>query len=217
MTRRYALGCCTVLIACAEAPPTAPATPTASTAPPLVASTTPVPAAPVAAISTPAQAGIDPPGVPDAIRVPESANAVLMARGKGVQIYECGPNKDQPKLFEWTLKAPEATLEDAQGKSIGKHSAGPTWESEDGSKVIGVLKAKVDAPVATAIPWVLVAAQATEGTGVLSHVAYVQRVDTEGGKPPQDGCDKNHDQAQRRINYSATYYFFTDTTVKPTR
>jgi hypothetical protein len=47
---------------------------------------------------------------------------------------------------KWTLKAPEADLFDANGRAIGRHYAGPTWELMDGSEVVGKFKARADAP-----------------------------------------------------------------------
>ncbi len=165
-------------------------------------------AAPAEGGASPATASIAAPKTPEAIAVPASSKVVLKASAKGAQIYVCGPKKDAPGKFEWSLKAPEATLSDDQGKSLGKHYAGPTWEATDGSKVVGAMKAKVDAPSATAIPWLLVEAKSNEGQGILSHIAFIQRVETEGGKAPASGCDKAHDKAETRVDYSAQYYFY---------
>ena len=35
------------------------------------------------------------------------------------------------------FRAPEATLYGKRGKTEGKHYVGPTWESKDGSTVVG--------------------------------------------------------------------------------
>ena len=67
-----------------------------------------------------------------------------MARATGFQIYVCRPDANR-QAARWTLKAPEAELFDEQGKSIGKHFGGPTWQLNDGSAVIGKMAAKVDA------------------------------------------------------------------------
>jgi len=53
-------------------------------------------------------------------------------------------------------------------KKIGKHYAGPTWESNDGSKVVGEVKARDDGPAPTAIPWLLLSAKSTSGNGAFS-------------------------------------------------
>jgi hypothetical protein len=141
------------------------------------------------------------PSVPDAIKVPDGNVAVLKAAATGSQIYVCDGSA-------WTLKAPDAELHDAAGKKIGRHYAGPTWELDDGSKVVGALKAKVDAPDATAIPWLLVAAKTASGDGALGKVTFVQRVDTSGGKAPATGCDAAHKDAEQSVPYTANYYFF---------
>jgi hypothetical protein len=150
-----------------------------------------------------------PPETPAAIQVPSPAKLVLKATGTGAQIYVCSQSKEPSHGFEWTLKAPEATLTDDVGKPIGKHYAGPTWEAQDGSKVVGAMKAKVDAPDSTAIPWLLVEAKSAEGQGMLGKVAWVQRVETVGGKAPSTGCDKAHLGAETRTDYRALYYFYT--------
>jgi hypothetical protein len=43
------------------------------------------------------------------------------------------------------------------------------------------------------------------GTGTLSQVTYVQRLDTDGGVAPGAGCDAG-DMAQ--VSYTADYYFY---------
>jgi hypothetical protein len=122
------------------------------------------------------------PVVPDSIKVPATETFSFAATAKGLQIYECRAKKDDPARFEWVFKAPEAELFDRNGKKIGKHYAGPTWESNDGSKVLGELKARADAEDRNAIPWLLLGAKKHEGEGVFSKVTSIQRVDTVGGK-----------------------------------
>jgi hypothetical protein len=126
----------------------------------------------------------------------------------GVQIYTCAESKDKKNTFEWTLKAPEAALTEDSGRALGKHYAGPTWEAPDGSKVVGALKAKVDAPDASAIPWLLLEAKSNEGQGLFANVGWVQRIATVGGKAPSSGCDQAHAGAESRVDYHANYYFY---------
>ena len=52
---------------------------------------------------------------------------------------------------------------------------------------MGEVKASHDAP--GTIPWLLLSAKKTEGTGVFSKVSSIQRIDTTGGKAPESGCD----------------------------
>ena len=72
--------------------------------------------------------------VPAALKAPADQKLSLEAHANGVQIYECKASKADPKVFEWAFKAPEAELSDAAGARIGKHYAGPTWESSDPSR-----------------------------------------------------------------------------------
>src|SRR3954462_13005027 len=129
------------------------------------------------------------PVVPDVIKVPSTDSFSLATTAKGVQIYECRAKKDDPARFEWVFKAPEADLFDGDGKKIGKHYAGPTWESNDGSKVVGELKARAEAKDTNAIPWLLLGVKKHEGEGVFSKVPGLPRIDTAGGKAPAGGCD----------------------------
>src|ERR1017187_9585046 len=84
--------------------------------------------------------------VPEKLKVPDTQKLSLEVKATGVQIYACNSSKANPARFEWVFKAPEADLLDSAGKKIGSHYAGPTWESTDGSKVVGELKAKDDGP-----------------------------------------------------------------------
>jgi hypothetical protein len=144
------------------------------------------------------------PSVPEALAVAAGQPLVLKASAKGVQIYTCSPGADG--RLAWTLKAPEADLFDGAGKKIGTHYAGPTWESTDGSKVSGVMKARADAPGGKAIPWLLLEAKSHAGDGVLARVTNVQRIDTVGGVAPEQACDAS--SGEQRVPYTATYYFY---------
>lgn len=148
------------------------------------------------------------PAVPDSLAVPATQTLLLGTRGSGVQIYDCKPSREDPYRFEWVLRAPEADLFDAAGTRVGKHYAGPTWEANDGSKVVGEVKAHDDGPDANAIPWLLMTAKPTSGAGVLARTASVQRLQTVGGKPPAGGCSEARAGAEARVPYSAMYYFY---------
>src|SRR5258705_7545694 len=148
------------------------------------------------------------PVVPDNLKVPAGQTLSLVSRATGVQIYECSAGKTDPAKFEWAFKAPEADLFDLSGRKIGKHYAGPTWESNDGSKVIGEVKARDDGPDANAIPWLLLNAKSTSGNGVFGKTQSIQRVNTVGGKAPVGGCTQAQAGKDARIAYRATYYFY---------
>ena len=186
----------------------------ACTPPSQTANTTTAPekAAPAAVASTVTASA---PAVPIAFPAPPNEQKSLEVAAKGVQIYTCGPKKDDATQFVWTLKAPEAELTDSKGYKVGKHYAAPhgaswnpAWESTDGSKVIGDKDnaQRKDAP--NAIPWLLVPAQSATGKGVFGQVKSIQRLYTEGGKAPATGCDKANVGKEVRVDYKATYYFY---------
>ena len=124
----------------------------------------------------------------------------LVARAKGVQIYECREAK-------WVFVAPEAELFDRAGNKVGTHYAGPHWEAADGSKVIGAVKQRADAPGTGNIPWLLLGTKSVGNEGSFSKVTSIQRVATIGGVAPAGACAQAGERA--RVPYSADYYFFT--------
>jgi hypothetical protein len=147
--------------------------------------------------------------VPDKLVPGANESLVMIVPAKGVQIYECRARKDQVGEYEWAFVAPEADLFDARGNRIGRHYAGPHWESTDASKILGTVKERADAPVADAIPWLLLAAKSVGPEGSFSKVTSIQRVNTVGGVPPKAGCSQATAGTPARINYTADYYFFT--------
>jgi hypothetical protein len=146
------------------------------------------------------------PDVPDAIQVPAGLEVVVYAHATGSQIYNCPAGADGK--FNWTLKGPDAELRDRKDKVIGHHSAGPTWKLTDGSEVTGKAMAHVDSLDPDSIPWLLVSVVSHTGSGALSNVTTIQRVRTHGGKPPAEGCDAAHVNAETKSSYTADYYFF---------
>jgi uncharacterized protein DUF3455 len=142
--------------------------------------------------------------VPTALSVPRGNELSFAWEAEGVQVYACAANGAS---FAWTLERPEARLSEAGGRAAGTHYAGPTWESTDGSKVVG---AKVEAatPDAAAIPWLLLRAASHAGSGRMEAVTFVQRVRTAGGNAPATGCDAGHAGATVRVPYRALYCFY---------
>ena len=147
--------------------------------------------------------------VPDRLRTGAEESLAMIVPARGVQIYECRAKKDQPADYEWAFVAPEAELFDANGTKIGKHYAGPHWESNDGSKIVGAVKANSLAPAADAIAWLLLSAKSDGPDGAFDKVTSVQRVSTAGGVAPKTGCSQATAGTAARINYTADYYFFT--------
>jgi hypothetical protein len=149
-----------------------------------------------------------PPRVPAALQAPSGQSLALHTFASGVQIYTCSPRADDATRFEWTFKAPEADLFDRSGKRVGKHYAGPTWESNDGSRAVGALVARDDGPDATAIPWLLLKSKSNAGAGVFTQTQSIQRVNTVGGKAPASGCDQAAVGKEARVPYTADYFFY---------
>src|SRR5436190_8095800 len=81
--------------------------------------------------------------LPDAIAAP-GETAVLTVHAEGAQVYDCKAGADGKTA--WTFREPIATLL-VDGKTIGRHYAGPSWEHSDGSAVAA--KAAGNAPGAT--------------------------------------------------------------------
>jgi len=138
--------------------------------------------------------------LPDAIAAP-GATVVLSVHAEGAQVYECKVGADGKPA--WAFREPIATLF-ADGKTVGRHYAGPNWEASDGSAVVG--KAVGSAPGATAndIPWLRLEVASSRGNGVLSGVTTVQRINTSGGKL-EGACDKAG--TFKSAPYSADYMF----------
>lgn len=146
--------------------------------------------------------------IPAAIATPQNQRLELIVTAVGVQIYRCDARKDAPGRFEWVFQAPEARLRDVAGKSLGRHYAGPVWEADDGSKVLGTVQARIDAPSRAAIPWLRIGAKSSGAAGMLASVTGIQQVSTVGGQPPAGGCAEPDQGRILRVDYSADYYFY---------
>jgi uncharacterized protein DUF3455 len=147
------------------------------------------------------------PVVPAALRVPTPSVLIVRGRAVGAQIYVCQASAADPSHFDWTFKAPEAQLFD-RSRPIIKHYAGPSWQANDGSVVVGEVVAKDDGPDAMAIPWLLLRAKSTSGEGLLSKTQFIQRLNTLGGKAPQGGCGPALVGSEVRVHYTADYLFY---------
>lgn len=145
--------------------------------------------------------------VPDAIKAGANESVAVSVVARGVQIYDCKAKNDDAAA-EWVFVAPEADIFDASGRMVGKHYGGPQWESVDGSRIAGTTKARLDAPQAGAIPWLLLAAKSVGREGVFSKITSVQRVNTAGGVAPDAAaCSRSSLGTVVRVPYTATYVF----------
>jgi hypothetical protein len=150
------------------------------------------------------------PPVPDSLKPATSERAAFTRHARGVQIYRC--DAAEGGAFKWTFVAPEAQLFDGASSqaAVGTHGAGPFWQSNDGSRVVGKVKARADAANAAAdIPWLLLTTTAEGPSGQMSPVKSVQRINTVGGQAPTLGCAVAGDAGkQARVPYTADYVFF---------
>ena len=144
------------------------------------------------------------PQVPPALAVPAGNKLAFYYDAIGVQIYGCDATATG---YGWVFRAPDARLYGHKGKLAGTHYAGPTWQANDGSTVVGTKVADYAADP-TAIPWLLLGAASHAGQGRMTNVSYIQRLETAGGKAPATGCDANHVGEIARVDYTATYYFY---------
>ena len=95
--------------------------------------------------------------VPEAIAAP-GETVIATIHAQGAQIYEC--KTDAAGKLVWQFREPIAALL-VDGKTVGRHYAGPNWELADGSAVVGKMSHR--------------------GTGLLSAVTTIQRLNTKGG------------------------------------
>ena len=146
--------------------------------------------------------------VPAEVTPPAGNKAVLTLVGAGDLTYECKAVADKPGTFAWTFAGPNAKLLDANKKEVGKYYGGPTWESNDGSKVTG--KQLAVAPgAAGSIPLQLVQANPSTGKGAMTDVTYIQRLKTVGGvAPATPACAAANVGAKTTVPYQADYVFF---------
>jgi hypothetical protein len=143
--------------------------------------------------------------VPTEVQVGAGNKVFEVGHAIGVQIYACNGTA-------WTFVAPRADLYNDKGKRIITHFAGPTWQANDGSKVIAraVGTASVDP---TAIPWLKLEKVSTAagpfGGDKLVKTTFIQRLNTRGGlAPAASTCTTANAGTQAEVPYTADYYFW---------
>lgn len=128
---------------------------------------------------------------------------VASIHAQGAQIYEC--KADAAGRLAWQFREPIATLM-VDGKTVGRHFAGPSWELSDGSAVTGKVSGRAPGATASDIPMLRLEVTARRGSGRLSGVTTIHRLNTRGGLV-QGPCE----QAGTFLSapYSADYLFYT--------
>lgn len=138
--------------------------------------------------------------IPDAIAAKGEA-VVLTLHAEGAQVYDC--KADATGKLTWQFREPIATLMQ-DGKTVGRHYAGPSWALDDGSRVQAKPIGRAPGATAKDIPWLKLEVSDAHGAGALSGVTAIQRINTAGGQFA-GGCDKAG--ATHAEPYSADYVF----------
>jgi hypothetical protein len=147
------------------------------------------------------------PKIPDNLKVPAGHVLLFKTQAEGLQIYA---SEEEGGKLVWKFKRPLAFLLQ-NGKKVGFHYAGPTWEAPDGSKV-HIDKSEKPANVKSANPkpavdWLRIKVRSIgDNKGKLARVTYILRLETEGGVAPALKAERAGIEVG--IPYKATYYFF---------
>lgn len=134
----------------------------------------------------------------------KDAKTVATVHAEGVQIYECKTGSDNK--ISWQFREPLATLLD-DGKTVGRHFAGPGWEFADGSSIKGKVASQAPGETQNDIALLRLDVIEHRGEGVLSKVTAVQRLDTKGGVF-SGACDQPG--ALHLEPYTARYVFLAN-------
>ena len=138
--------------------------------------------------------------VPGAIAAPGEI-LVVTVHAQGVQVYEC--KADAAGKLVWQFREPIATLL-IDGRTVGQHFAGPSWELADGSAITGKVTGSAAGATAMDIRLLKLDATAQRESGLLAGVDTIQRLNTKGGVA-QGACDAG---TFLSVAYSADYAFY---------
>lgn len=151
--------------------------------------------------------------IPVSIQVPAGSKLIRHSYAKGVQIYVCIQDAKDTSRYIWLFTEPRAMLyaDSSHHQYVGKHyferGKNPTWEYTDSSRVSGVKIQQANSPDNLAVPWLLLKAGETKGTGSLAPVAFIQRIRTKGGKAPAT-ANKSQKEHFLEVPYTAEYFFY---------
>jgi hypothetical protein len=138
--------------------------------------------------------------VPAAIAAP-GETLVMTLHAEGAQIYDCKAGAGGKPA--WQFREPIATLL-MDGKTVGRHFAGPSWELAAGGRVVGKEVAHAAGATPKDIPWLKLAATSQPETGGLTGTTTIERLNTKGGVA-QGSCDQVGTFLS--VPYSADYAF----------
>lgn len=136
----------------------------------------------------------------DSLRATGPTQLVAKLHARGYQIYRWDG-------VSWVFVEPSARLFAGRHarRLVGTHSAGPTWESRGGSKVVGTVVRRCT-PNANAIPWLLLSAVPNQKRGIFHGVTQIQRLETVGGLAPQRAGTFTGELSN--VPYTADYAFY---------
>ena len=137
--------------------------------------------------------------VPAAIAAPDET-VIATVHAEGAQVYEC---KAADGKLAWQFREPIATLL-VDGKTVGRHFAGPSWELADGSAVTAKLAGRAPGATAKDIPLLKLAVTSHRDVGQLAAITSIQRINTQGGAL-EGPCDNAG--AMMSVPYKADYTF----------
>ena len=176
-----------------------------------------------------------PPLPPDLAEVPPPHQVVFVGHAIGTQNYVCLPSGSG---FAWSLFTPQATLFGTNGQQLTTHFFSPNpdpddnlavraaWQhSHDSSTVWGrVTDSSSDANFVApgAIPWLTAVTAGVQegplGSGQMTAITFIQRLNTVGGSAPATGCSLATDVGKRAfVPYEADYFFYEDPTQRGQR
>jgi hypothetical protein len=138
--------------------------------------------------------------VPDALVAP-GESPVLTVHAEGAQIYEC--KADPAGKLTWQFREPIAALM-VDGKTVGRHYTGPSWELADGGAVTGNVVARAPGASDKDIPLLRLEVTSRRGAGQLTPASTIQRINTRGGVAG-GSCERSG--ALLSVPYAADYVF----------
>lgn len=160
------------------------------------------------AVSGPSGPAVTARSIPAVLKPADNERAAFTWHAVGSQIYEC--RADGKGGWAWVFIAPEAELFNQKDEKVGSHGAGPSWTALDGSRSVGIVKARANGERPADIPLLLLSTRSAGGAGKMASVTSVQRLHTEGGNAPARGCAAQADAGKRtKEGYTADYVFFT--------
>lgn len=149
------------------------------------------------AFSIPAKAA----DTPEAIAAVDETQIVTV-HAQGAQVYECKADADGK--LAWSFREPIATLI-LDGKTVGRHYAGPHWEWSDDSIVAAKMSGRAPGATAHDIPLLKLEVTTRRGSGMLAGATTIQRLNTKG-----DVAEGPCPSAGRFLSvaYAADYVFY---------